>query len=423
LDFTGFFQIHALPGYPHLRDPQFAPQPVPEFAMASNIFAAIKARDILVHHPYETFAPVVEFIESAAVDERVLAIKQTLYRTSSDSPIVKALQRAADNGKSVTAVIELKARLDEERNILWARELEKAGVHVVYGFVGLKTHCKVALVVRREDDGIRRYVHLATGNYNPQTARIYTDLGFFTCRNDYADDVSALFNYLTGYSELPQWRKLIVAPSRLQSFMIERIHQEITFQQAGKTGRIIAKINGLLEPTVIQALYRASQAGVKIDLICRGVCALRPQLPGISENIRVISIVDRFLEHSRVFYFHNGGDPLVYIGSADWMDRNLSRRVEVVFPIETPELKNRLINEVLATCLADNVKARELLPDGGYRRVVREPGKPPLRSQERFLEIAAQNTQRRLMEAAQPSIPSLIVKPVRAKRRRQVKQG
>jgi polyphosphate kinase len=423
LDFTGFFQIHGLAGFPNLRDPQFVPQPVPEFAAAANVFAAIKSRDILVHHPYETFSPVVDFIESAAADDRVLAIKQTLYRTSSDSPVVKALQRAADSGKSVTAVIELKARLDEERNILWARELEKAGVHVVYGFIGLKTHCKVALVVRREEDGIRRYVHLATGNYNPQTARIYTDLGYFTCNTDFADDASALFNYLTGYTELPQWRKLVVAPSRMQSFMIEKIQQEAANQQAGKTSRIIAKINGLLEPTVIQALYKASQAGVKIDLICRGICALRPQLPGVSGTIRVTSIVDRFLEHSRIFYFHNAGEPQVYIGSADWMDRNLSRRVEVVFPVETPELKNRLINEVLATCLADNVKARELLADGSYRRVTREPNQPALRSQERFLEIAAQNAQRRLLDATQQAAPILAPKPQRARRKRQAKQG
>jgi polyphosphate kinase len=423
LDFTGFFQVHALPGFPNLRDPQFVAQQVPEFTAPTNVFAAIRARDILVHHPYESFSPVVDFIESAATDERVLAIKQTLYRTSSDSPVVKALQHAADNGKQVTAVIELKARLDEERNILWARELEKAGVHVVYGFIGLKTHCKVALVVRREDDGIRRYVHLATGNYNPQTARVYTDLGFFTCNTDFADDASALFNYLTGYCELPLWRKLVVAPSRMQAFMIEKVQQEIANQQAGRPSKIIAKINGLLEPTIIQALYRASQAGVKIDINCRGICALRPQLAGLSDNIRVTSIVDRFLEHSRVFYFHNAGDPQVYIGSADWMDRNLSRRVEVVFPVETPELKNRLVNEVLATCLADNVKARELLPDGSYRRVAREATQPPLRSQERFLEIAAQNAQRRLFDATQQAAPILAPKPARTRRKRQAKQA
>ncbi|MGH9678274.1 MAG: polyphosphate kinase 1, partial [Candidatus Acidiferrum sp.] len=312
LDLTCLFQIHGLPGHPQLHDPLFVPSAVAEFTQATSIWAAIRSRDILVHHPYESFGHVTEFIEAAAADERVLAIKQTLYRTSSDSPVVRALQRAADNGKQVTAVIELKARLDEERNIVWARELEKAGVHVVFGFVGLKTHCKVALVVRKEEDGIRRYVHLGTGNYNPQTARMYTDLGYFTCNPAFCEDVSALFNYLTGYCELPQWRKLIVAPSRMQAFMLEEINQEAELQRAGKQGRIIAKINGLLEPAVVQALYRASQAGVKIDIICRGICALRPGIPGISDNIHVISIVDRFLEHSRVFYFGNGGDPQVY---------------------------------------------------------------------------------------------------------------
>jgi polyphosphate kinase len=391
---------------------------VPEFVQAPNLWAAIRTRDILVHHPYESFSPVVDFIEEAANDDRVLAIKLTLYRTSSDSPVVRALQRAADNGKQVTAVIELKARLDEERNIVWARELEKAGVHVVFGFIGLKTHCKVALVVRREDDGIHRYVHLATGNYNPQTARLYTDLGYFTCNPDFCEDVSALFNYLTGFSELPQWRKLIVAPSRLQSFMIEKITQETLLQQAGKEGRIIAKVNGILEPAIIQALYRASQAGVRIDLVCRGICALRPGVSGVSDNIRVISIVDRFLEHSRIFYFGNDGDPQVYVGSADWMDRNLSRRVEVVFPIEPPELKQRLIREVLATTLADNVKARELLPDGHYRRVAADPVQVRTRSQERFLEIASQNASRSLNEVAPPPISFAETRVVSTRRPR-----
>jgi polyphosphate kinase len=406
MDLTALFQIHGLPGFHPLRDPEFVPQPVPEFVLANSVWDAIRARDILVHHPYESFGPVVDLIEAAADDDRVLAIKQTLYRTSSDSPIVHALQRAADNGKQVTAVIELKARLDEERNILWARELEKAGVHVVYGFVGLKTHCKVALVVRREDDGIRRYVHLATGNYNPQTARIYTDLGFFTCNTDFCEDVSALFNYLTGYCELPQWRKLVVAPSRMQNFMIEKIEQETANQKAGKKARILAKLNGLLEPTVIQALYRASQAGVAIELICRGICALRPGLPGISETIRVTSIVDRFLEHSRIFYFENAGDPQVYIGSADWMDRNLSRRVEVVFPVEQPDLKQRLIGEILATSLADNGKARLLSSDGSYARVAAKAGETRLRSQERFLELGAKKTElHRLNELMTPPQP------------------
>jgi polyphosphate kinase len=418
-DLTGLFQLHSLPGYPQLRDPPFAPQPVAEFASAQTPWAAIRARDILIHHPYESFASVVDFIQAAAIDERVLAIKQTLYRTSSDSPVVLALQRAADKGKQVTAVIELKARLDEERNILWARELEKAGVHVVFGFIGLKTHCKVALVVRREDDGIRRYVHMATGNYNPQTARIYTDLGFFTCDPDLCEDASALFNHLTGYGELPQWRKLVVAPSRMQSFTVEKIEQETAQQKAGKEGRIIAKINGLLEPVIVQALYRASQAGVRVDLICRGFCALRPGIDGVSDKIRVISIVDRFLEHSRIFYFGNGGDPEVYIGSADWMDRNLSRRVEIVFPIEQPDLKKRLIHEILATCLADNVKARELLPDGSYRRVTPRPDQPRVRSQELFWEMAVQKAAGRPIEVPSGSPAEPAGKPVREKKSRQ----
>jgi polyphosphate kinase len=413
LDLTGLFQVYGLAGYPHLRDAEFVPQVVPDFATAASIWAAVRTRDILVHHPYESFNPVVEFIEAAAADERVLAIKQTLYRTSSDSPIVRALQRAADAGKQVTAVIELKARLDEERNILWARELEKSGVHVVFGFVGLKTHCKVALVVRREDDGIRRYVHLGTGNYNPQTARVYSDLGYFTANPDFADDVSALFNYLTGYSELPVWKKLVVAPSRLQDFMIEMIAKEVEFQKAGKGGRIIAKLNGILEPAVVKAVYRASQAGVKIDLICRGVCALRPGIPGVSENVRVISVVDRYLEHSRIYYFGNGGEPQVYIGSADWMDRNLSRRVEVVFPIDPPELKKRVINDILQVSLADTAKARELQSDGSYRRLRPRDGEKPLRSQETFMEQARANAARKDPALDTPAVQVAAVKPVR----------
>jgi polyphosphate kinase len=417
LDLTGLFQVYGLPGYPALRDPQFVPQLVQDFAQTADLWTAIRARDILVHHPYESFGHVVDFIEAAARDERVLAIKQTLYRTSSDSPIIRALQQAAENGKQVTAVVELKARLDELHNIQWARALEKAGVHVVFGFVGLKTHCKVALVVRREEDAIRRYVHLSTGNYNPQTARIYTDLGFFTCNPEFCDDASALFNYLTGYSEPPQWRKLVVAPSRLQSFFIEKIEQEIAHQKAGKTGRIIAKMNGLLEPAVVQALYRASQAGVRSDLSVRGICALRPGLPGFSENIRVFSIVDRFLEHSRIFYFGNGGDAQVYIGSADWMDRNLSRRVEVIFPIEQADLKHRLIGELLATSMADNVKARELMPDGSWKRVEPAAGQPRVRSQERFLELAVQSATRGL-NGVLPTEERVAVLPNRKRRPR-----
>lgn len=389
LDLTGLMQIYALPGYDQLRDPANVPRPVPDFEQAPNLWAAIRSRDILVHHPYESFHYVLDFIQAAARDDQVLAIKQTLYRAGADSPIIRALQEAADNGKQVTVLVELKARMDEERNILWARELEKAGVHVVFGFVNMKTHCKVALVVRKEEDGLRRYVHLSTGNYNPQTSRIYTDFGFFTCNEDFGEDATALFNYLTGYSNVPTWRKLIVAPIRLLPFILEKIEKEIEFQKKHKNGRIIAKLNGLLEPTIVQSLYRASQAGVQIDLICRGICSLRPGIKGISENIRVRSIVDRFLEHSRAFYFGNGGNPDVYIGSADWMDRNLSRRVEVVFPIEHAQLKKRLIDEMLGVSLADNVKARELKPDGSWVRVTGDPNKR-VRSQAKFLELAAE---------------------------------
>ncbi len=413
LDLTFLFQVHALPGFGSLRDAAALPTLVKEFPTPQGMWAAIRARDILVHHPYESFKHVVDFIEAAADDDNVHAIKQTLYRTSSDSPIVKALQRAADRGKQVTAVIELKARLDEERNILWAKELEKSGVHVVYGFIGLKTHCKVALVVRKEENGtMRRYVHLGTGNYNPQTARTYTDIGLFTANPRFADDATLLFNYLTGYAVGPQWQKLIVAPTRLQPFMLEKIEQEAANQRAGIPGRIAAKINGLLEPVIVQALYRASQAGVKIDIVCRGICALRPGVPGVSENIRVTSVVDRFLEHSRIFYFENAGDTEVYVGSADWMDRNLSRRVEVVFPIEQPDLKARVIDEILALSLADNVKTRELQADGSYRRVVAADGQPPVRSQQRFLDCASEAVRIAALAVTpeQPSSPKVARK-------------
>lgn len=425
LDLTGLFQIYGLPGFAELRDAPFAPTVLREFIQTTTPWAAIRSKDILVHHPYESFKHVVEFIEAAASDDRVQAIKQTLYRTSSDSPVVRALQRAADKGKQVTAVIELKARLDEERNILWARELEKAGVHVVFGFVGLKTHCKVALVVRRDEDNVlRRYVHLGTGNYNPTTARTYTDLGIFTCNPDFAADVALLFNYLTGYAALPQWKKLIVAPSRLMDFMLEKIDQETANAKAGKKAGIRAKVNGILETAIVRALYRASQAGVKIDLCCRGVCALRPGIPGVSETIRVSSVVDRFLEHSRIFYFENGGEPDVYVGSADWMDRNLTRRVEVVFPIEQADLKARVIEEILKTSLQDNQKSRLLLPDGTYRRAVAKEGEEPVRSQLRFLEMAKKSADRALTAPASPSqaiAASSTTKPKLAPRSKRAK--
>ena len=411
IDMSGLFQIHSLPEYQHLRDRPFTPNPSLQIQNAPNIFAAIRQGDILLHHPYESFQHVVDFIETAAQDDRVLAIKQTLYRTSSDSPVVRALQRAADNGKQVTAVVEIKARLDEERNIVWARELEKVGVHVVYGFVGLKTHCKVALVVRREDDGIRRYVHLSTGNYNPQTARIYTDIGYFTCREDYCEDASHLFNYLTGYCEPAQWRKLVVAPTHLQGFMLARIEREIINASEGRPAGIRAKINGLLEPVIVQALYRASRAGVRSEIICRGICALRPGIPGISDNIVVRSVVDRFLEHSRIYYFENGGQPEVFVGSADWMDRNLSRRVDAIFPIEAPALKHRLIHEILQVSLNDNVKARQMQPDGSYRLIHPAESEKPLRSQEYFLGLADART----LASPEAKTPG-VVKPARVAR-------
>lgn len=410
LDLTGLFQLLGVPGFADLRDAPFTPAAVSAFAQTAAPWPAIRNRDVLVFHPFESFAPVVDFIEAAAADDRVLAIKQTLYRTSSDSPIVRALQRAADRGKQVTAVVELKARMDEERNILWARELEKSGVHVVFGFVGLKTHCKVALVVRREEDGsFRRYVHLATGNYNPQTARVYTDLGLFTCSADLAEDVTLLFNHLTASTVLPPMRKLLVAPARLQNQIIEKIDREAAHQKAGRPARLLFKVNGLLEPAVVKALYRASQAGVKIDIACRGICSLRPGVPGVSETIRVISVVDRFLEHSRIFYFENGGTSEVYVGSADLMDRNLSRRVEVVFPVEQPDLKQRVI-DLLKTTLADNVKARELQADGSYVRVKPAEGAPLVRSQYRFLEQSSE------APPAPPAAPE-APKPARRTRR------
>jgi polyphosphate kinase len=379
-----------------LRDEPFSPQIVPPLQEYDDIFRVISQRDVLLQHPYESFEDVVEFISEAASDPNVLAIKQTLYRTSADSPIVRALIRAAENGKQVTAVVELKARFDEAPNIQWARALEDAGVHVVYGLLGLKTHCKVSLVVRREADKIKRYVHLSTGNYNPSTARIYGDLSYFTARDAYADDAGALFNLLTGYSSPPSWKRFHVAPLGLQERIITLIDRETSL---GAKGRIVAKMNSLVDATVIKALYRASQAGVQVDLIVRGICCLRPGVPGTSDNIRVISVVDRFLEHARIFYFDNGGKREVYLSSADWMPRNFQRRVEVMFPVDDDDLRDRVVNEILAITLADNVKARRLLADGTYVRVRPEGGAAPVRSQYRFMELAREKAQ------AGPGIP------------------
>ncbi len=389
LDLTGLGDLLKIPGREVLRDPPFVPQPARGRGQrgSEDLFAAIRRNDIMLHHPYDSFDPVVEFVSRAAVDPNVLAIKQTLYRTSGDSPITRALIQAAEKGKHVTALVELKARFDEENNVSWARQLERAGVHVVFGFMDLKTHCKLSLVVRREANGVRRYVHLGTGNYNPTTALIYTDIGLFTADEQIAADASAVFNLLTGYSQGHRWHKLIVAPTDMHHCMLEMIEQQTQLAREGKRSWIFAKINSLVDYRVIEALYRASQAGVPIDLVIRGVCGLRPGLPGISENIRVRSIVDRFLEHSRIFVFGWGDQAQVFAGSADWMPRNFYRRVEVMFPIESPPLKERILHEIVPLYLSDNVKARLIQADGTQIRAPRDPNEPAHRCQDEFLAI------------------------------------
>jgi len=343
---------------------------------------------VLLHHPYESYASVVDFLEQAAADPHVLAIKQTLYRTGGDARIVGALMNAVKNGKQVTAVTELKARFDEANNILWARRLEEAGVHVVYGIVNHKVHAKIALVVRRDDDGLRRYVHLATGNYNPSTARLYTDLSLFTSHPDFGEDATNLFNLLTGLGQFQGARKFIISPFTLQESLLKFIEHEVANAKAGKPARVIAKMNALVDRELIEALYRASRAGVKIELIIRGICCLRPGVPEVSENITVRSIVGRFLEHSRIFYFENGGDPKVFVGSADWMPRNLFRRIETVFPIEDASLKRRIIDQILAVHLADDTKASMLTEEGRYIRQTRAKGATPRNSQDEFMTLA-----------------------------------
>jgi polyphosphate kinase len=400
-----------------LHDEPFTPVVPPQLGDAErDLFRLIRERDVLLHHPYESFDPVVGFIEAAADDPAVLAIKMTLYRTGKDSPVVRALQRAAENGKQVTALVELKARMDEEANILWARALEQAGVHVVYGLIGYKTHSKVALVVRREAGGLRRYVHLGTGNYNPVTARIYEDLSIFTAREDFGADATSLFNLLTGYSKPSCWKKFRVAPLGLKSAVLELIDREAQFAKETGRGRIVAKMNSLQEPDVVKALYRASQAGVQIDLMVRGICVLRPGIPGVSDRIKVTSVVDRFLEHSRIWSFDAGGKREVYLSSADWMQRNFVRRVEIAFPVEDAAVKERIIDEVLTTSLGDNVKARILRADGQYERI--QPGThgtsaAALRSQERFMALA----RRAAAPEAQAAVASHDVFPSTQRRR------
>ncbi len=377
LGLSSLMELHSL-DRPGLKDRPF-PAAVPSiFSSESDIFSAIRRQDILLHHPYDSFTPVVDLIRTASEDPNVLAIKMTLYRVGSRSPIVDALMEAGENGKHVAVLVELKARFDEENNIVWARALERSGVHVVYGVLGLKTHCKLALIVRRERDGIHRYVHLGTGNYNATTARIYTDLGLMTCREDIASDVSDVFNFLTGFSNPKTYRKLGVAPVSLRETIRDLIRNEIKY---GKDGHLIFKVNALLDPAMIEDLYKASQAGVRVDLIVRGICCIRPGLPGVSETIRVISIVGRFLEHSRIYYARNNGDEQVYLSSADLMQRNLDRRVEALFPVEDPALKTVVRQQILDLCLADTVKARQLNSDGSYTWVKPDADHPPLDSQ------------------------------------------
>lgn len=390
LDLTVWMSFIKIKGYDHLKNATFLSQRAVCFDKDMNMFDVIKNGDKIVHHPYETFDHVIEFLKTAANDPDVLAIKQTLYRVSGDSPVVKSLIQAAENGKQVTVLVEIKARFDEENNILWAKKLEKAGCHVIYGLVGLKTHCKVLLVVRKEEDGIRRYVHLGTGNYNDTTAKLYTDIGLFTCKENFGADASALFNLLTGYSIPPKWKKLAVAPEGMRKFFVNLIDNEIEHKKAGLESKIIAKMNSLVDPEIIKKLYEASNAGVKINLIVRGICSLRPGVEGISENISVMSIVGRFLEHERIFCFENGGDTKVYLGSADWMQRNLDRRVEVVFPVEDETAKLKII-EILEKNLKDSVKARIQQSDGSYIRVDKR-GKEILNSQQEFYNEAIKKT-------------------------------
>ncbi len=381
--------IYGLEGFDHLHDETHVPVVALPFRdEALSIFDVIKKGDVLLHHPYESFQSVIDFIEEAADDPHVLAIKQTLYRTSPDSSIVRALMRGADNGKQVTALVELKARFDESSNIRWAAQLEESGVHVVYGLVGLKTHAKIALVVRREPTGIMRYVHLSTGNYNPKTATLYTDVSLFTARQEFGEDASNVFNMLTGYCEPPAFHKLIVAPLQLRRWTLDKIAAE---EAAGPRGRIFAQMNSLVDAKVIEALYKASRAGCKIELFVRGICCLKPGLPGVSENIRVFSVVDRFLEHRRMFNFEAGGKNEVYLGSADWMERNLNRRVEVLYPVDDPVLKARILDEIIQTMRMDNQKSRELGSDGGYVRPVLTEHDTPWRSQRKFVDIARGN--------------------------------
>ena len=392
LDLTFLMKVYDIEGFDHLKEPKYTPQQPKMLDASRDLFEQIREHDILLHHPYETFDPVVNFVKKAASDPNVLAIKQTLYRVSSHSPIIASLAQAAENGKQVSVLVELKARFDEENNIVWAKKLEKAGCHVIYGLVGLKTHSKITLVVRKEEDGIRRYVHLGTGNYNDSTAKLYTDMGMFTSKTRYGEDATAVFNMLSGYSEPLVWNKLSLAPLWLRGKFLSLIEREKEHAKNGRTARIIAKMNSLCDPGIIEALYDASEAGVEIDLIVRGICCLRAGIKGLSEHIRVRSIVGTYLEHSRIFYFENNGNAEYYMGSADWMPRNLDKRVEILFPVEDPILQEEIYH-ILHMQLSDTKKAHLLMPDGHYVKVDQR-GKTPLNSQLYFCEEAMANAKK-----------------------------
>ncbi|MEP6699401.1 MAG: polyphosphate kinase 1 [Verrucomicrobiota bacterium] len=394
LSMTHLAPLIANDAFAKLKDRPFQPARDPALPPHADVFEVMREQDVLLHHPYESFDPVVELIEEAARDPQVLALKITLYRTSGDSPIVEALIEAANAGKQVTAIVELRARFDEAVNIQWARRLEEAGAHVIYGIVGLKTHCKALLIVRRDADRLRHYVHLGTGNYHPRTARIYTDFSLLTTETELTDEVAIVFNTLTGLADYPGLKKLMVAPFDLKQRLLSLIDREIARARAGKPARIVAKLNSLVDREIIEKLYEASCAEVTIDLIVRGICCLRPKVPGLSEYIRVISIVGRFLEHSRIYCFENAGQPEVFLASADWMPRNFLRRIEIAFPITAPALRDRIINEVLPNFLHDRVKARELQPDGKYRRLKPEGKEPRAQAQWHFRERSREQTKK-----------------------------
>jgi polyphosphate kinase len=404
--FTDLFQLYTMVHIPRLKDRVQLPIKIPLFDRGLDIWNTIRSGDLMFFHPYQSFDVVTHFVEEAAKDPKVLAIKMTLYRVSPNSPIAQALARAAEAGKEVSVLVELQARFDEEANITWARALEEVGAHVVYGLVGYKTHCKICLVVRQEADGIRRYCHLSTGNYNVRTSAIYSDLGIFTCRDSFGEDLTELFNFLTGYTRPQKFHHLALAPIGLRDHFIGLIQKETEHARVGLAARIIAKVNSLIDEAVIEKLYLASAAGVKIDLIVRGMCSLRPGIPGISENIRVVSIVDRYLEHARAFYFHNGGKPTFWLASADWMPRNFNRRIEIAFPVVEPALQVRL-KEILELQLTDTIKGWWMQSDGTYVRTPPQ-GKEAVRFQELFYENLQLQERSGRSESIAPSSAAIL---------------